>query len=132
MLRLDGPGQIKVGQEFEITLSLDNAQSLGAILSLLRFDPLVLEFLGGSAGSLVPAEQQAAATPRPDVGGGRTRFEVSGTNINGSGMLFTLRFKALQPRPQTMIALQQFTATAQNGDIVSIMAPRPVVMVVTP
>jgi general secretion pathway protein D len=132
VLRLDGPGQVKVGQEFEVALSLDNAQSLGGITSILRFDPIVLQFVGGSAGPLVPPDRQDAGVPRADVGPGRTRFEVGGTNITGDGMLFTLRFKPLQPRPQTVLALQQFAATAQDGELVGVMAPRPLVLVVTP
>jgi general secretion pathway protein D len=130
--RLDGPGQAKVGQEFEVTLNLDNAESIGSITAMLRFDPVVLEFMGGSAGPLVPAEQQGAGTPRPDVGGGRTRFEVVGTNISGNGALFTARFKALQPRPQTAIALQQFAAKAQDGELLGVMASRPLVLAITP
>jgi hypothetical protein len=132
VVRLDGPGQVKVGQEFEVTLNLDNAQAVSGIKSMLRFDPVVLEFVGGSAGALVPPEQQDAGTPRADVGGGRTRFEVAGTSINGNGALFAARFKALQPRPQTAIALQQFAATAQDGELLSVMAARPLVIVVTP
>jgi hypothetical protein len=99
---------------------------------MLRFDPMVLEFRGGDAGALVPAEQQAAGVPRADVGGGRTRFEVAGANISGGGVLFTARFKALQPRPQTAVALQQFAATGQDGELLGVMASRPLVLVVTP
>jgi hypothetical protein len=132
VLRLDGPGQVTVGQEFQVSLNLNNANALAAITSILRFDPLVMEFLGGAAGPLVPPDQQAAGVPRADVGGGRTRFEVAGTNITGNGMLYSVRFKALQPRPQTMVALQQFSATAPDGELVGVMAPRPFVLVVTP
>ena len=78
------------------------------------------------------ADQQDAGVPRPDVGGGRARFEVAGTNVSGSGVLFTARFKALQPRPQTAVALQQFAATAQDGELMGVMASRPLVIVVTP
>jgi len=132
VLRLDGPGQVKVGQEFEVALNLDDAQAIGGIKAMLRFDPVVVEFVGGSAGPLVPPDQQDAGVPRADVGGGRARFEVVGTSISGSGVLFTARFKALQPRPQTAIALQQFAATAPDGELLGVMASRPLVMVVTP
>ena len=132
VLRLDGPGQVKVGQEFDVALNLDDAQSIGGIKAMLRFDPVVLEFVGGSAGPLVPPDQQDAGVPRADVGGGRARFEVAGTNVSGSGVLFAARFKALQPRPQTAIALQQFAATAPDGELLGVMASRPLVMVVTP
>lgn len=131
-LRLDGAGQVAVGQEFEVSLHMDRAQSLASIISVLRFDASVLQFAGGSAGGLVPADQQQAGTPRPDAGAGRVRFEIAGTPIDGDGDLFTVRFKALQPRPQTMISVQQFSATGTDGELVGVMAPRPMVVVVTP
>jgi general secretion pathway protein D len=131
-LRLDGAGQVAVGQEFEVSLHMDRAQSLASIISVLRFDASVLQFVGGSAGGLLPADLQQAGVPRPDVGAGRLRFEVAGTPIDGDGDLFTVRFKALQPRPQTMIAVQQFSATGADGELVGVMAPRPMVVVVTP
>ncbi|MDH4259668.1 MAG: cohesin domain-containing protein [Gammaproteobacteria bacterium] len=131
-LRLDGPGQIAVGQDFEVTLQLDNAQSIAAIKSVLRFDPSVLQFTSGAAGSLVPGDQQQAGEPRADTGPGRVRFEIGGTSVSGNGALFTARFKALQPRPQTMVTIQQFTATDASGELIGAMAPRPLVVVVTP
>ena len=130
--RLDGPGQVKVGQEFEVSLKLDHAQAIAGIKAMLRFDPMVLEFAGGTAGPLVPADQQEAGAPRADAGGGRARFEVANTSINGDGVLFTARFKALQPRPQTAVALQQLAATQQDGELLGVMASRPLVMVITP
>ena len=131
-LRLDGPGQVRVGQEFDVTLNVDNARSMAGINAMLRFDPVVMEFVGGSAGPLVPPEQQDAGMPRADVGGGRARFELVGTSVSGDGALFSARFKALQPRPQTAIALQQFAATGQDGELLGVMASRPLVIVVTP
>lgn len=131
-LRLDGPGQVAVGQEFDVVLRIDRAASLAAIQSVLRFDPTVLQFVGGTAGELVPADQQQAGEPRAEAGGGRVRFEVTDTAIDGDGTLVVVRFLALQPRPQSMISVQQFTATGQDGDLVGVMAPRPLVVVVTP
>jgi len=60
------------------------------------------------------------------------RFEVPGGSVSGSGALVMLRFRALAPRPQTMIAVQQFAAVSEKGEPVSIMAPRPLVLAVTP
>ena len=132
VLRLDGPGQVAVGQEFDVTLHVDRAQSLATIRSVLRFDASVLQFVGGSAGALVPGDQQQAGEPRPDTGAGRVRFEIGGTSVSGDGELFIVRFNALQPRPQTMVTIQQFTAMSADGELVGLMAPRPLVVVVTP
>ena len=132
VLRLDGPGQVAVGQDFDVTVALDRAQSIAAIKSMLRFDSSVLQFVGGAAGALVPGDQQAAGEPRADTGPGRVRFEIAGTSVSGNGELFTAKFKALQPRPQTMVTVQQFTASDSDGELMGVMAPRPLVIVVTP
>jgi hypothetical protein len=84
------------------------------------------------AGALVPGAHLAAGAPRADTGPGRIRFEIAGTSVSGNGELFTARFKALQPRPQTMVTVQQFTATDSDGELMGVMAPRPLVIVVTP
>jgi general secretion pathway protein D len=130
-LQLDGEPSASVGEEFNVTLSIDNAADLANIRAMLRFDPLVLQFVGGGAGNLVAA-QQPGAVPRADVGGGRVRFEVSGGQVNGNGQLAIMRFKALAPRPQTMVTLQQFAASDATGAAQSIMAPRPLVIAITP
>ena len=131
-LQIDGPGQVAVGQDFDVTIRLSNAKSLASILSVLRFDPSVLQFEGGAAGGIVPADQRQAGEPRQDAGGGRVRFEIAGTSVEGEGDLFVAQFKALQPRPQSMITIQQFTASGSDGELVGVMAPRPLVIVVTP
>ncbi|MGH8263647.1 MAG: secretin N-terminal domain-containing protein [Steroidobacteraceae bacterium] len=131
-LRLDGEPQVAVGEEFSVTLHADNATGFRSLRSMLRFDPSVLQFLGGAAGELVPPDQREAAEPRAEVGGGRVRFEVAGGSVSGSGALVILKFRALAPRPQTMIAVQQFAAVLEKGEPVSIMAPRPLVLAVTP
>jgi len=132
VLGLDGPGQVAVGQDFEVIVRLGNSQSMASIKSVLRFDPNVLQFIGGSAGSLVPGDQQQAGEPRAETGPGRVRFEIAGTSVSGDGPLFSVKFKALQPRPQTMITIQQFSATDVDGELMGVMAPRPLVVVVTP
>ncbi len=132
VLRLDGPGQVTVGQEITVTLNLDNAKAIGGVKSMLRFDPQVFEFVGGSAGSLVSDEQKEAGTPRAEAGGGRVGFELEGANVNGDGVLYVARLKALQPRPQSMVTVQQFAATGTDGELVGVMAPRPLIVVVTP
>jgi general secretion pathway protein D len=131
-LRWDGPGQAAVGQDIAVTLHIDNATSLASIKSVVRFDPAALQFTGGEAGELIPDEQKAAAQPRADAGGGRVRLELSGSNVNGDGALMTLHFRALSPRPTTLITLQQFSAVGVDKEPSAAMAPRPLVISVTP
>lgn len=131
-LRWDGPGQITAGQDVTVTLQADNASAIASVKSVVRYDPAVLQFLGGEPGSAVPNEQRAAAEPRLDVGGGRIRIEFSGAPMAAAGEVAVLRFKALMPRPATMVTVQQFAANGADGAAVGVMAPRALVMVVTP
>ncbi|MDE2252064.1 MAG: hypothetical protein KGL25_11755 [Gammaproteobacteria bacterium] len=130
-LILDGEPEVAVGEDFTVTLNIAHADAVSGMRAMLRYDPSVLQFTGGSAGGLIPEEQRTAAVPRSDVGGGRVRFELSGTNVTGDGTLVTLNFHALAPRPQTMITLQQFAASS-GSEALAVVAPRPLVMAVTP
>ncbi|MEZ5500660.1 MAG: cohesin domain-containing protein [Steroidobacteraceae bacterium] len=129
-LQLNGPGQVSVGQSFEVQFAVSNLRSVASVNAMLRFDPQVLELQGGTAGDLIPAEK--GAEPQGAAGGGRAVFQVDGVELSGDGSLFTVQFKALQPRPQTMIAVQQFTANDAGGSLVGAMAPRPLIVVVAP
>lgn len=130
-LVLDGEPAVAVGEDFTVTLNIARADAVSGMRTVLRYDPAVLQFTGGSAGGLIPEEMRAAAVPRSEVGGGRVRFEISGTDLSGDGTLVTLSFRALAPRPQTMVTLQQFAASS-GGEAIAVQAPRPLVIAVTP
>ncbi len=130
-LVLDGEPSVAVGEEFTVTLNIAHADAVSGMRAVLRYDPAVLQFTGGAAGGLIPEEMRAAAAPRSEVGGGRVRFEMSGTDVSGDGTLVTLSFRALAPRPQTMVTLQQFAASS-GSEPIAVLAPRPLVLAVTP
>ena len=129
----EGPGQVAVGQEFEVLLNLASGTELAALRSQLRYDPAALQLLGADFGSIVP--NGVAATPQIDERGGRAQLDLSnigGSTMSGSGSLVVLKFKALSPRPASMVSVQQFSANGQDTLAVPVMAPRPFVVVVTP
>jgi general secretion pathway protein D len=134
VLKLDGPGQVSVGQDFDVVVRLSNAQSISDITSLLRFEPGVLSFIGGAAADLVPAGPRQLEDPRIDQreAPGRVRFDVNNTSISGDGELYVVRFKALRAQPRTVINMQQFKATGPDGEQAGVTAPRPLIVVVAP
>jgi hypothetical protein len=52
--------------------------------------------------------------------------------LSGEGEVLSVRFKALSPRPGTMVAVQQFGAAGAEGNVLPVMAPKPLILVVTP
>jgi general secretion pathway protein D len=131
-LSWDGPGQVKVGQEFDVMLKISSEADLTNIRSTVRFDSAVFEITGADAGDIVPAEAREAATPVVDQRNGRARIEFKDGSVVGEGTLLTLHVRALSPRPASMFAVQQFAAVYADGRPVPAMAPRPLVLVVTP
>jgi general secretion pathway protein D len=133
-LRIEGPGQRAVGQDLEVTVRLDNAEGLSDVVSVLRFDPSDLSFLGGEAGVLVPEGQRPSAEPVADQreAPGRVRFALNGTTAGPDGDLYVLRFRVLQAQPQTVITMQRFEATAGSGVPANVALAGPLVVVLTP
>lgn len=130
----DGPGQVAVGQDFEVIVWLENASSLADVLSIARFDPTVLSFTGGEAAELVAPEARVTAEPRidPREAPGRVRFELGDAPLAEEGDLYVMRFRALQPQPTTIITMQRFTANDAAGEAAEVVPARPLVIVVTP
>jgi len=133
-LTLDGPGQAVVGQEFSVTLSMAGEGSFAGLRSRVRFDPAALELVAAETGDAVPAALAASAVPAIAQRDGRVQLDVDApaeTPLNSTGTLLVLRFRAISPRPKTMIAVQQFAATTSEKVAVPVMAPRPLGIVVT-
>jgi general secretion pathway protein D len=132
-LSWDGPGQVSVGQEFDVTLQLATRAELSGVRSTIRFDSAALELVSAAAGDLVPTEARTAGNPSIDQRSGRAQIDVPGPGVvSGEGGLVMLHFKALSPRPATMISVQQFAASTADGKPIPAIAPRPLVVVVAP
>ena len=130
-LSLEGPAQAAVGEEFEVALSMSSEPEISAIRSVVRFDPSALQVVGADFGGLIPDDARGSG---PQVGerDGRIRLELPALAVSGEGQVLTIRFKAVSPRPGTMVAVQQFGATGTDGAVVPVMAPKPLVVAVTP
>jgi hypothetical protein len=124
---------VSVGQDFDVTLQLASRADLVAVRSTIRFDSAALELTAAVAGDVVPVDARTSGNPTVDQRSGRVQLELPGTVVvTGEGALLTLHFKALSPRPATMISVQQFGASATDGKPVPAIAPRPLVIVVAP
>jgi general secretion pathway protein D len=126
---LAGPSDIKVGDEFTVTLQLQTDQGINRIRSQLRFDGAAFQLVSGDPGGLIPSSVGAKVSGRS----GGAQLDVtapSGEPMAGSGELMVLKFKALQARPQTAFAAQ-VTALGASGAIVGNSTPTPLTVSVT-
>ncbi|MBS0579504.1 MAG: type II and III secretion system protein [Proteobacteria bacterium] len=104
-LRLDGPAQVRVGEQFEVSVNMSSAQDITRMRSQLRFDAGVLQLTSATLGSLVPS---AAGSPSIQARPGGAQLEVLTTPddpVRGSGPLMILQFKALAARGTSIAAM---------------------------
>ncbi|TLZ20978.1 MAG: type II and III secretion system protein [Gammaproteobacteria bacterium] len=104
-LTMDGPSEVKVGDEFQVTVRLATDQSITHLRSQLRFEGGALQLVSASTGDMVPA---AAGSPKVETRGGGAQLDVTTTSdepVQGSGSLMVLQFKAVAARPATIIAM---------------------------
>jgi general secretion pathway protein D len=102
-LTLDGPTQVKVGDEFQVTVRLSTDQSITRLKSQLRFDSTAVQLKSAATGDMVPA---AANNPKIEVRGGGASLDLTTTSdspVQGSGSVMVLQFKALAARPATQM-----------------------------
>jgi general secretion pathway protein D len=126
---LVGPSEVKVGDEFTVTLQLQTDQNIARLRSQLRFEGAAFQLVSGDPGSMVPGSLGAKVTGRA----GGAQLDVTASSdapIAGSGDVMVLRFKALQARPKTAFAAQ-VTAGGVSGAIMANSTPAPLTIAVT-
>ena len=126
---LVGPTDVKVGDEFTVTLQLQTDQNVARVRSQVRFDAAAFQLTGGDAGGIIPSGLDAKVTGRS----GGAQLDVAATSdntISGSGELMVLHFKALQARAQTAFAAQ-VSVMGGSGAIMASTTPAPLTVSVT-
>jgi hypothetical protein len=125
---LVGPSEVKVGDEFTVTLQLQTDQDVSRLRAQARYDGATFQLLAGDPGSMVPESVGAKVIGRQ----GGAQLDVTSTDqpLSGSGDLMVLKFKALQARPQTAIAAQ-ISAMGNSGVIVGSATPTPLTISVS-
>lgn len=134
-LAWDGPGQVNMGQDFTVALTLESPTPIAQLRTQVRYDQAALELVSADIGDFVPAAVRQATTPDVQERGGRASLQIDDMGdsaVAGEGSLLLLTFKALSPRPATMVSVQQFSANGSDGLAIPAMAPRPFVTIVMP
>jgi general secretion pathway protein D len=124
-----GPAEVKVGDEFSVTVQLQGDQSAGRLRAQLRFDVSTFQFLSGDPGQLV----QSAEGAKVAAYAGGVQMDATapaGQPFATSGDLMVLKFKALKARPQTAFA-GLVTAANEAGVSTGSSSPDPLTLAVT-
>jgi general secretion pathway protein D len=127
---VEGPGEIAVGQEFDVTVRVATDIGISRLRGQVRFDSSALQLVSATAGDVVPA---SAGSPTVDAKSGGAQMDVvtSGDPIEGEGSLMLLRFKALAARPASSIAAQ-VSAVAPSGAAMANAASQPLSVAIKP
>jgi general secretion pathway protein D len=120
---VDGPGEIAVGQEFDVTVRLASDIGISRLRGQVRFDSSALQLMSATAGDLVPA---SAGSPTVDAKNGGAQLDVVATDepVQGEGSLMLLRFKALTARAASPISAQ-VSAVGPSGAAMANAASQP-------
>ena len=128
----DGPGQVSVGQDFDVALRFASGADLKNVRSQVHYDPNVLQLVSADAGDIVPGD--TPAVPRLNQIAGVVQFVVNASAekpARGDGSLMVLHFKALAPNSGTRLSLQM-SAVAATGASMSPTSQQPLTLVVAP
>jgi general secretion pathway protein D len=127
---VDGPGEIAVGQEFDVTVRVATDIGISRLRGQVRFDSSALQLVSATAGDVVPA---SAGSPTVDAKSGGAQMDVVASDdpIMGEGSLMLLRFKALAARPASSIAAQ-VSAMAPSGAAMANAASEPLSVAIKP
>jgi general secretion pathway protein D len=120
--RLTGPAELKVGDEFSVSLQLDADQPLKRVRAQVRWDSNAFQLQGGDAGSSVPPASGAKVIGRP--GGAQLDIVTPDDPLPAKAEIMVLKFKALQARPNTAVAAQ-VSIMGGSGAIVTSSTPGP-------
>ena len=122
-MTVEGPGEIAVGQEFDVTVRMATDIAISRLRGQVRFDSSALQLISATAGDVVPS---SAGSPTVDAKSGGAQMDIVASDdpVQGEGSLMLLRFKALAARPASAIAAQ-VSAMAPSGTAMANAASQP-------
>ena len=129
-----GPASTKVGDNISVTLDGSALPRLKGLPLVVRYDPLVLRFVGADLGALAQQAGATEATPYADASTGRLDIALrfgKPERLAGTGALVNLTFAAKTARAQTRLVAAQIDIKAEDGRVVSVPRPQPYMLKVT-
>jgi hypothetical protein len=130
-LTVDGPSEAKVGEEFDVNVTLSSQDPITHLRAQLRYDSSALQIVSASTGDAVPA---GAGSPSVNTRGVGAQLDVTTPSedpVLGTGTLMTVRFKALAPRKESNIAAM-LNVLGGSGGAVGSASAQPLVINIRP
>ncbi len=127
---VDGPGEIAIGQEFDVTVRMATDIGITRLRGQVRFDASALQLLSATTGDMVPA---SAGSPTVDAKSGGAQLDVVAPEdpVQGEGSLMLLRFKAMAARSASSVAAQ-VSAMGPSGGAMANAASQPLSIAIKP
>ena len=129
----NAPGEVAVGQDFDVTLRFAGGDAMKTLRSQIRVDPAILQLASAETGNIIPDSIKAVAVPRINQIAGVLQLVANASAeepMPGDGDLLVLHFKALKASPGTNISLQ-LSAIATSGASVPPTQQQPLTIAVT-
>ena len=132
----ENPGELKVGQETTILLSVKATQPLVSTALQIGYDPAVLKVVEVTDGDLMNREGvQASFSTRDDDKAGRLFIGVSrpgGSSITGDGVLLRLKVSPIVESDGTQLKMFVFSGIGPNNRLLPTPVPAPLELKVGP
>ena len=129
-----GPASAKVGETLRVALESSSLPNVKGLPLVIRYDPLVLRFVGAELGGLAQQAGAADIVPKFDVATGRVDIAMNfrkPEQLSGSGTLVNFSFAANTARAQTRLIAAQIDIKAEDGKLLTVPRPRPYLVKVT-
>ena len=126
----DAPGQVSVGQDFDVTVRLAGESDLKTVRSQVHYDTSVLQLVSATAGEIATSD----STPRLNQIAGVVQYVVNANAENparGTGSLMVLHFKATAPHTGTRLSIQ-LAAAPVGGASLPPTNQQPLTLVISP
>jgi hypothetical protein len=94
-----------VGDEFNVAVRLASGTAPGQVRAQVRFDATALQLVSAEPGDLAPSGDESKVNMKP----GGVQLDMTGSAaapVGESGSILNLRFRAVSPRTNLMIATQ--------------------------
>jgi general secretion pathway protein D len=134
-LSLQGPSQVKVGEQFKVALRMKADGGMRSLPFQLGFDPAAFQVVNVTEGEFFKQnEAQTSFSSNVDTSAGKAFVSVVRSGIKGArgeGDVAVLTLRALAAKPQAEIKLLSTTPIAVGGKTVAPAMPAPLAITVS-
>ncbi|MBI3562997.1 MAG: secretin and TonB N-terminal domain-containing protein [Gammaproteobacteria bacterium] len=136
LLNWNGPAQVSVGKEIQVTLEAQTTQPLGTLSFTLDYDPTVMTITKVAQGELLKQDgKKTIFTDKIDAKDGHIFTQVSRVGKDGTtgkGSIATFTFKALAAKTQVPLVLTSPSPLSGDGRVLPLSTLAPWVITVNP